>query len=112
MKGLPFRLPETQTASRRAPEGAESPDNMSHQRRPSASGGRFLSKKSPFARKNGRDCQKALPRGTTSRVFYAQKCPKCASVLTAKVCGKCVSHGKFFWQYPQTTRHDTQSQKF
>src|SRR5712692_2702744 len=64
------------------------PDNMSTSeaaffiRRP------VFVQKSPFARKDGRDCQKALPRGTTSREFSRPKMPE--------TCLR--SHGKGLWQ--------------
>jgi len=82
-----------------------------HQRRPSSSGGLFLSKKVPLPERMAAIVRKPCREEQHPGNFRAQKCPKHASVLTAKVCSKLVSHGKSFWQRPLAMRHDTQSQE-
>jgi hypothetical protein len=86
-KGVPFRLPETQTASRRAPGSAGNPRH--HVKSEAAFLIRWpvVVQKSPCARQDGRDGQKALPRGTTSRGFSRPKMPE--------TCLR--SHGKGVW---------------
>ena len=87
-QGLPVRLPETQTASRRVPGSAGNP--RQHGKSEAAFFIRWpvFVQKSPCARQDGRDGQQALPRGTTSRGFSRPKMPE--------TCLR--SHGKGVWQ--------------
>ena len=84
-----FQRPKRHREGRLGATGT--PDNMSNQRRPSTSGGLFLSKKGPLPDKMAAMVRKPCREEQHPGDFRAQKCPKHASVLTAKVCGK---HGE------------------